>query len=468
MLTSQTVLAIFDRFAEVRLKLDAVIKLIAAVQMEKTQVISTGCQTERTGQIPPMVQTREGVSRQHFGGNRRRKKGGELVGTEILQYRCVGGNRRLLKEQIVLNIYNSETNVGRWTSKRQIVTSLSQLTWSDKGAIDLAAYEYLPQHDNYSRILLKFKQQLFPSLLMQMRGFLAFYQILPSQVFASSEVSPLIQRVPKERGAVLGTADSKSKSNKGSKLIESGGRSSITKEMSAEVLEPANEKLSSIGLMQDETFDSACVETFSLLSLMEQQELGVDFKFSHEDSIDYPSFFRVNPSEYPQYMGLVQLLLHFQWNWVGLLAPEDDNGEHFISSLMPMLKEKEICLAFSEKLKSDIFATTQSKLLHVFKTWSKAEVIILFGDSSSSANVQVAMYGHEVMRNTPFQKVWILTSHWKLNVVGSKNILQLIKPFHGALHFRHHTGDVSNFNHFLLSLDPWNPQGDIFLSPWYQ
>ncbi|XP_070587023.1 vomeronasal type-2 receptor 26-like [Erythrolamprus reginae] len=135
---------------------------------------------------------------------------------------------------------------------------------------------------------------------------------------------------------------------------------------------------------------------------------------------------------------------------------------------MPMLKEKEICLAFTEKLKSDIFATTQSKLFHVFKTWSKAEVIILFGDSSSSAHVQVAAYGHEVMRNTPFQKVWILTSHWKLNVVGSKNILQLIKPFHGALHFRHHTGDVSDFNHFLKSLDPLDPQGDLFLPPWWE
>ncbi|KAG8135618.1 hypothetical protein E2320_008629 [Naja naja] len=272
-LTSQTVLAIFDQFAEVRLKLDAVINLIAAVQTEKPPVISTGCQTEQTVQIPSMVQTREGVSRQHIGCNCGRKKGGELVGPETLWYRCVGGNRRLLKEQIVLNIYNSETNVGRWTSKRWIVTSLSQLTRRDKGAIDLAAYEYLSQRDNYSRILLKFKQQLFPSLLMRMRGFLAIYQILPSQVFSSSEVSPLIQRAPRESGAVLGTADSKSKPNRESKLIEPGGRSSITKEMSVEVLEPANVKLPSIGLMQDETFDSACVETFSLLSLMEQQEV---------------------------------------------------------------------------------------------------------------------------------------------------------------------------------------------------
>ncbi|XP_032070783.1 vomeronasal type-2 receptor 26-like [Thamnophis elegans] len=39
-----------------------------------------------------------------------------------------------------------------------------------------------------------------------------------------------------------------------------------------------------------------------------------------------------------------------QWNWVGLVASDDDSGEHFVSSLMPLLKEKEICLAFTQKL----------------------------------------------------------------------------------------------------------------------
>ncbi|XP_058019749.1 vomeronasal type-2 receptor 26-like [Ahaetulla prasina] len=43
-----------------------------------------------------------------------------------------------------------------------------------------------------------------------------------------------------------------------------------------------------------------------------------------------------------------QLLLHFQWNWVGLVASKDESGEYFVSSLMPMLKKKEICLAFTE------------------------------------------------------------------------------------------------------------------------
>ncbi|KAK9408925.1 type-2 vomeronasal receptor [Crotalus adamanteus] len=206
----------------------------------------------------------------------------------------------------------------------------------------------------------------------------------------------------------------------------------------------------------------------SIFSIFKVPQLGVGFEFTQGDRRVYPSFFWINPSEFPQCASLVQLLLHFQWNWVGLVAPEDDDGERFVSTLMPMLKEKEICLAFTEMMKSDFYASSGSKLLHIFNTWSKGEVIILFGDSSTITNVQVVAFVYETQRNTSFLKVWIFTSNWKLTAMNSQYILQSIKPFHGALHFRDHTGDVSEFSHFLMSLDPLNPQGDVFLPLWWE
>ncbi|XP_070794940.1 vomeronasal type-2 receptor 26-like [Pituophis catenifer annectens] len=90
----------------------------------------------------------------------------------------------------------------------------------------------------------------------------------------------------------------------------------------------------------------------SIFSIFKVPQLSVSFESSEGDRTVYPSFFRINSKKSPQFVGLVQLLLYFQWNWVGLLASEDDSGKRFISTLMPMLKEKDICLAFPEIFKS--------------------------------------------------------------------------------------------------------------------
>uniref|UniRef100_A0A8C6VJI5 G-protein coupled receptors family 3 profile domain-containing protein n=1 Tax=Naja naja TaxID=35670 RepID=A0A8C6VJI5_NAJNA len=180
----------------------------------------------------------------------------------------------------------------------------------------------------------------------------------------------------------------------------------------------------------------------------------------------YPSFFRINPDEFPQYVGLVQLLLHFQWNWVGLVAPEDDDGERFISSLVPMLKEKEICLAFCNLFISDNIAKLDLNAL--LKTLFKAEVVILFGDFGNVSQLLFRLYHDLLSRRSPFWKVWIITSHWTFGAIGYRYHLEILKPLHGALHFRDHAGDVSEFSHFLLSLDPLKPQGDVFLPLWWE
>ncbi|XP_070591672.1 vomeronasal type-2 receptor 26-like [Erythrolamprus reginae] len=204
----------------------------------------------------------------------------------------------------------------------------------------------------------------------------------------------------------------------------------------------------------------------SIFSSFKVPQLGVGFHFSPEDRRVYPSFFRINPSKFPECLGLVQLLLYFHWNWVGLVVSESDNGEHFISALMPILKEKEICLVFTQMMKFHFCASPRFN--YIFNLWSKAEIIILFDDSSLFANVMVVMLAYQERRNALFLRVWIFTSNWKLNALNSEYLSQVLKPFHGALHFQDHTGDASEFSRFLMSLDPLNPQGDSFLPLWWE
>ncbi|KAK9408943.1 type-2 vomeronasal receptor [Crotalus adamanteus] len=206
----------------------------------------------------------------------------------------------------------------------------------------------------------------------------------------------------------------------------------------------------------------------SIFSIFKVPQLGVGSETTQKDGKVYPSFFRINPSKLPQYVGLVQLLLYFQWNWVGLLTSENVHEESVISSLLPMLKEKEICPAFLETIKFDYITTPMSKLHPIFNTWSKSEVIILFGDSRTIANIQVTVYGYEKWGKVSFRKIWILTSNWKLSVMRSEYILSMMQPFHGALHFRDYARDISEFRDFLISLDPLNPLEDVFLPLWWE
>ncbi|XP_032070602.1 vomeronasal type-2 receptor 26-like [Thamnophis elegans] len=197
------------------------------------------------------------------------------------------------------------------------------------------------------------------------------------------------------------------------------------------------------------------------------ETLGFDFlKFTQADRIAFPSFFRINPDEFPQYEGLVQLLLHFQWNWVGLVAPQIDDGERFTSTLMPMLKEEEICLAFTQLFKNEHALSAARKLIISIATWLKAEVIILLGEPKSIKTIYTSLEYFGRRSRIPFRTVWVLTSHWEIS--ASPKALKLLKPFHGALHFKDHSHDVPEFRELLLSSDPLNPQGDVFLPIWWE
>ncbi|XP_061447721.1 vomeronasal type-2 receptor 26-like [Rhineura floridana] len=52
------------------------------------------------------------------------------------------------------------------------------------------------------------------------------------------------------------------------------------------------------------------------------------------------------PNEAKQHMGVVRLLQHFRWTWIGLWAVDDDKGDSFLQTMIPMLSQSDICYAF--------------------------------------------------------------------------------------------------------------------------
>nr|XP_056720672.1 vomeronasal type-2 receptor 26-like [Euleptes europaea] len=68
----------------------------------------------------------------------------------------------------------------------------------------------------------------------------------------------------------------------------------------------------------------------------------------------FPSFYRMFPKEALQYEGILQLLLHFSWKWVGLITLDDEGGDRYLQVMQPMLSSNGICAAFIEKATTEV------------------------------------------------------------------------------------------------------------------
>ncbi|XP_053149254.1 vomeronasal type-2 receptor 26-like [Hemicordylus capensis] len=62
------------------------------------------------------------------------------------------------------------------------------------------------------------------------------------------------------------------------------------------------------------------------------------------DKTQFPYFYRMLPKEETKYPGVVKLLLHFRWTWIGLIAPDTDDGERFRRTLTTLFTGSGVCL----------------------------------------------------------------------------------------------------------------------------
>uniref|UniRef100_A0A8D2IV90 G-protein coupled receptors family 3 profile domain-containing protein n=1 Tax=Varanus komodoensis TaxID=61221 RepID=A0A8D2IV90_VARKO len=141
------------------------------------------------------------------------------------------------------------------------------------------------------------------------------------------------------------------------------------------------------------------------------------------------------PKEGVQYVGIIKLLLHFQWTMVGLFALDTDNGSMFVNTLTPELLRNGICVLFSysfSDLKSDVVMIRHASLellarIHVFVYCAEASFLL---------------YGINTVR------LWITTAMWDftLDLTYTNLFLQHI---HGLFSFILQTNRKTNYEDFI-------------------
>ncbi|KAK9405506.1 type-2 vomeronasal receptor [Crotalus adamanteus] len=159
------------------------------------------------------------------------------------------------------------------------------------------------------------------------------------------------------------------------------------------------------------------------------------------DKREFPFFHRMLPKEGFQYPAIVQLLLHFRWTLIGLLAPETEKGENFLRTFPPLLVRNGICVVISQQIPMTLH---QAPLGGSSSMWKKVNVFVHFTEYIIVSSTFRTFHLTLKDLSGPIEgKVWITTTLGKyimahqeyltyIHSIWSFDFLQQLSPKYGA------------------------------------
>uniref|UniRef100_A0A6I8QE63 G-protein coupled receptors family 3 profile domain-containing protein n=1 Tax=Xenopus tropicalis TaxID=8364 RepID=A0A6I8QE63_XENTR len=174
----------------------------------------------------------------------------------------------------------------------------------------------------------------------------------------------------------------------------------------------------------------------------------------------FPSFFRTVPSDEFQMRGLAQLLSHFGWSWVGVLATDNDYGQYGLQIVMQEIISSGACVAFTETILTGQPNRNAPRLAQVIKESTAKVVIAITGDS----NLVIVL--EELLRQNVTGKIWIATEAWATaNSLSNERFQGILL---GAIGFAIYSGQMPRFSEYLNSLHPSNDLYDPFIKEFWE
>ncbi|XP_066486720.1 vomeronasal type-2 receptor 26-like [Tiliqua scincoides] len=181
-------------------------------------------------------------------------------------------------------------------------------------------------------------------------------------------------------------------------------------------------------------------------------------------------FHRLFPNGAHQYRGILHLLLHFRWIWIGVIYLDDVLGEKFIRYVLPMFSQSGICVEFAERFPphsfSDNIAEQADNWLGLYNIvmGSTANVVVIHGEIQTTIILRM-MLEMPALEDIPMKrnsKVWVMTAQMDLILLPFQRSWG-IHFIHGAVSFAIHSKQVTGFSTFLRNRKPASDKGDGFI-----
>ncbi|XP_073350837.1 extracellular calcium-sensing receptor-like [Pagrus major] len=177
----------------------------------------------------------------------------------------------------------------------------------------------------------------------------------------------------------------------------------------------------------------------------------------------FPAFLRTMPSDFFQVDALVQLVKHFGWTWVGVIAGDDAYGRGGANIFADEVRKLGACIALHEIIPKNRAQTTVSSIISRIRS-SGARVILVFAVEQDAA----ALFD-EVLREGLTGIQWLASEAW-----STAAVLSTPKKYHhilqGSLGFAIRRAEIPGLQDFLLRLHPSSPNAleDPFLIPFWE
>ncbi|XP_062993065.1 vomeronasal type-2 receptor 26-like [Elgaria multicarinata webbii] len=222
-------------------------------------------------------------------------------------------------------------------------------------------------------------------------------------------------------------------------------------------------------------YANICFFIATILSTYKIPQLGYGSAPVMKDESQGRFFKRMFPDEAHQYTGIVQLLLHFSWTWIGVIFIDDDSGHMFLQAAIPIFSQEGICFDFLESLPYLYF---NNDIYEVFEKWvaiykvimsSTANVVVVSGENYTMLVLRMFPRVSEV-EDVPMKtkaKIWVMTAQMEFSSLPFQRFLD-IDIIHGALSLAIQSKDVIGFQKFLQMRKPSSDKLDGFLRDFWQ
>ncbi|KAG8449783.1 hypothetical protein GDO86_016443 [Hymenochirus boettgeri] len=149
----------------------------------------------------------------------------------------------------------------------------------------------------------------------------------------------------------------------------------------------------------------------------------------------FPTLYRMVPDEYSQFDSIIQLLIHFNWNWVGIITTDDISNQKASLELEKEMMNHGICVEFIFDLpnKDSIKTTNQ------FIKTTTANVIVLYFTYIDLLNFLLKDNQNPISKK-------VLVASVTLQIVSDYGYLSLLPALNGSLLIMVPKGEIPGFS----------------------